>query len=202
MDNVAVDALINGQEPPREESIELEISKQINETLEVTLYNADRPTIVNGKNMYNNFFRLADGTPTFVWNRSGLVDYLPLSSILLKVLGSQHSAPTFRISGTFTNEFRRIGIHNYIRITKPGANLTATNTEFTTDLSGWEQSVGGESFSWSAGTAQVTLNGAVSSKKLYQQVTHKGGYIQIITAHMISCRELPTDGVMDMSVLI
>lgn len=182
IDNVSVDSLLNGQPAPETETRELQISKYVNENLEVTLYNADRATVVNAKNMYNNHFRLSDGTPTTIWQRSGITEFLPLKNILLKVLGSNHSAPTFRITGSFVNEFSRIGINNYLRLTKPGSSLSLSNTEFTTGLTGWIQAGAGTAFTWTAdnaGSAQVVLSGAISSQKFYQEVSHKGGYIQI-----------------------
>lgn len=180
IDNVAVDSLPNGQAPPTEGSISLEISKYINETLEVPLYNFDLPDIRNGKNMYNNYFKLSDGTPTALWTRSGIDESLPLQSILLKVLGGNHSAPTFRLTGSFINEFSRVKISNYLRLTKAGSNLSLSNTEFASNLTGWSQTGSGTAFAWSAdnsGSAEVTLTGAVSSQKIYQEVTHTGGYV-------------------------
>jgi hypothetical protein len=194
IDNVSLDALINGQPPPEEDVINLTISKYINENLEVELYNFDVPDIVNAKNMYNNYFRLSNGTPTALWKRSGIDESLPIQSILLKVLGANHSAPTFRITGTFVNEFQRIGFKNYLKITKHGSSLSAVNTEFTSDLSSWEQSVLGETFTWTAdnsGSAEVTLTGAgTDSKKLYQAISHKGGYVRFT----VNLKALPTAG--------
>lgn len=184
IDNVSLDALINGQPPPEEDPISLTVSKYINENFAVELYNFDVPDIVNAKNMYNNYFRLSDGTPTSAWTRTGIAEALPIQQILLKVLGSNHSAPTFRLTGSFINEFRRIGINNYIRITKEGSSLTASNTEFDTNLTGWTQSslpLGSGDWTWTAdngGSAEVTLSTAEDSKKIYQDISHSGGYIE------------------------
>lgn len=182
VDNISLDALINGQPPPEEQVISLQISKYLTENLEVELYNFDLPAITNGKNMYNNYFRLEDGTPTALWARSGVPESLSLQHILLKVLGGNHSAPTFRLTGSFVNEFSRIGFHNYLRLVKAGSDLTINNTDFVSDLSDWLQTGTGTSFTWTAdnsGSAEVTLTGAVNSKKIYQQITHEGGYINI-----------------------
>lgn len=178
LDNIAVDALINGQPPPTEDTRILTISKYINENLEVDLYNFDVPDITNAKNMYNNYFKLSSGSPTTLWTRSGISELLPLRDILLKVLGANHSAPTFRLTGTFINEYSRIGINNCLRLTKPSAAISLTNTTFATNLTGWTQAGVGTSFTWNSG-AQVVLSGAVNSQKIYQDVSHKGGYIQI-----------------------
>lgn len=189
VDNVRLDALVNGQDAPRSETRSLTISKYLAENLEVELYNADKPAITNAKNMYNNYFRLSDGTPTTYWARSGVTEYLPLRDILLKVLGGNHSAPTFRMTGSFINEFSRIRFANYLRLTKPGSTMTLSNTTFTSDLSGWTQSGTGEVFAWvsdNSGSAEVTLNGAVDSEKLYQTITHTGGYIQMSGSLAIS----------------
>lgn len=180
VDNVALDALINGQEPPVKQTVALNISRYINENLDVELYNFDCPDITNAKNMYNNFFRLADESPTTLWTRSGIAEQLPLQHILLKVLGANHSAPTFRLTGSFINEFARIGMNKYLRLTKPGSSLSASNTTFTSNLNGWSQTGSGEAFAWSSsnsGSAEVTLSGAEDSQKIYQQINHAGGYI-------------------------
>lgn len=180
IDSVALDALINGQPPPKEEKLSLRINKYINEEYSIQLYNFDVPNITNAKNMYNNFFRLSDGEPTTLWARSGISEQLPLQQILLKVLGSNHSAPTFRITGTFINEFFRVRMTNYLRLTKNGSSLSITNTEFTSNLNSWSQTGTGETFVWTSdnsGSAQVTLNNNDDSKKIFQIITHDGGYI-------------------------
>jgi hypothetical protein len=183
INDVSIDSLINGQSPPSSESTALVVSDFLTENLPVELYHYDLPTIVNAKNMYNNYFKLADGTPTAKWSREGVSEELPLQQILLKVIGANYSAPTFKIRSSFMNEFARIGMDNYIRITRDGAELSMTNTEFTSNLNGWTGSASGEAFAWSAsnsGSAAVTLAGLVSSEKRYQAVAdHGGGYIQI-----------------------
>lgn len=181
LDNVALDALVNGQPPPEEETVSLTISDFINEDMEVELYNFDVPDITNAKNMYNNYFRLSSGAPTTLWARSGIAEALPIQQILLKVLGANHSAPTFRMTGSFINEFARIGINNYLRVTKTGSSLSATNTTFTSNLNDWTGDASGEAFAYTAsnsGSAAVTLSGAENSEKLYQTITHTGGYIE------------------------
>jgi len=179
VDDITIDALPNGQPPPTEDTISLEVSKHVTETLEVDLYNFDVPDVTNAKNMYNNYFKLSDGTPTETWSRSGISESLPLTHILLKVIGGNHSAPTFRLTGSFINEFERIGTKNYLKLTKAGSNLSLSNTEFTSDLSGWSQAGTGEAFTWNSGAAQVVLSGAEDSQKIYQSVTNSGGYIAI-----------------------
>jgi hypothetical protein len=183
LDDIALDALINGQPPPEEDIVSLQISKYINENLEVDLYNFDVPDIVNAKNMYNNYFRLSNGAPTALWTRTGVAESLSLQQILLKVLGANHSAPTFRMTGTFINEFSRIAMNNYIRITKTGSNLIVSNSTFTSNLDGWTNDGTTEpSFAWSAdnsGSAEVDLTGTDDSKKLYQTISHSGGYIEV-----------------------
>lgn len=192
IDNVTLDALINGQPPPEEDVISYTVSKFINENLDVELYNFDVPDIVNAKNMYNNYFRLSDGTPTALWARSGIAESLSLQQILLKVLGANHSAPTFRMTGSFINEFARIKMNNYLRITKAGSDLVMNNTEFDSDLSSWSQSAIGTSWAWTSdnsGSAEVTLSGSsAESKKIYQEITHSGGYIETT----INVKAIPT----------
>lgn len=193
IDNVVLDALVNGQPPPSEETISLQISEFINEDLEIELFNFDVPDIVNAKNMYNNYFKLSDGTPTSAWARSGISESLTLQQILLKVLGANHSAPTFRLTGSFINEFSRIGINNYLKLIKPGSSLVATNTTFTSNLSGWTGDASGTAFAWTAdnsGSAEVVLSGLVNSEKLYQSINHSGGYIQFT----VNIHAIPTAG--------
>jgi hypothetical protein len=182
IDNVNVDALVNGQSPPQKATLSLPISRYVNENLKVDLYNFDCPDIVNAKNMYNNYFRLSDGTPTALWTRSGVAELLSIQQILLKVLGANHSAPTFRLTGSFLSEYFRIGIDNTLRLTKAGSSLSLSNTGFASNLNGWSQTGSGEAFVYSAdnsGSAQVTLSGAEDSQKIYQTVSHSGGYITI-----------------------
>jgi hypothetical protein len=182
VDNVGVDSLPGGQEPPEEDVIEYTISKFINEDLEIELYNSDLPDISNGKNIYNNYFRLSNGTPTATWARSGITEEQTLQEILLEILAANHSAPTFRLTGSFVNKFGRIKVGSYLRLTKEGSDISLSNTLFTSDLSDWEQSADGEAFAWTAdnsGSAEVLLNGSVDSNKLFQYVTHQGGFIQI-----------------------
>lgn len=183
VDNVSMDALPNGQAPPLEETLPTaELSRYVDEAMEIELYNSDLLDVRNAKNMYNNYFKLSDGTPTSAWARSGVSESSRLQEILLKVLGSNHAAPTFRLTGSFVNEFARIGPQNYIKLVKPGSGLIATNTTFDSDLTGWTQVGTGTSFAWSSdnsGSAEVTLTGAVDSKKFTQAITHSGGYIKI-----------------------
>jgi hypothetical protein len=183
IDNVRLDALINGQEPPEEAKTSLNINRFVNEDLTIELYNFDCPDdITNAKNMYNNYFKLSDGTPTALWTRTGVAELLSLQQILLKVLGSNHSAPTFRLTGSFLSEFFRIGMDNTLRLTKAGSSLSLSNTGFASNLNGWSQTGSGEAFVYSAdnsGSAQVTLSGSEDSQKIYQTVSHSGGYITI-----------------------
>lgn len=182
IDNVNIDTLINGQTPPETETISLSITEYVQEKLEVELYHFDLPSITNAKNMYNNIFRLADGTPTTKWARSGVDEELPLQMILLKVLGANHSAPTFRLSGSFMNEFQRIGIDNYLRLVKEGSPLSLLNTSFAIDLDDWTGDADGTAFVWNAagaGSAEVTLVGSANSERRYQNVDHNGGHIRV-----------------------
>jgi hypothetical protein len=182
IDNVNVDTLINGQTPPETETIKLTITEYVREILEIELYNFDLPEITNAKNMYNNIFRLEDGTPTTTWARSGVDEQLPLQMILLKVLGANHSAPTFRLTGSFMNEFQRVGVANYLRLTKEGSAFSLGNTSFDIDLDEWIGDGDGVAFVWTAdnsGSAEVTLTGAVNSERRYQLVEHNGGHIHV-----------------------
>lgn len=183
LDDVEAVTLINGQDPPSTETIEFAVSKYINELLEVELYNFDVPTdIVNAKNMYNNFFTLEDGTPTGVWARSGVDEANSLQEILLKVLGINHSAPSFRVSGSFYSKNLVITRDKYFRIKKKGSGLVIKNTDFATDMNGWDHLGGGTPFAWNAangGSAEVTLVGAINSEVIAQDVVHNGGHIQI-----------------------
>lgn len=183
IDNVAVDSFPNGQPPPSESLSTLIISKSLNEKLTIELYHGDVPEgINNAKNMYNNFFKLADGSPTTLWTRVGVAEQLPLRLILLKVVGSNHAAPTFRLTGSFLNEFSRIKLTNYLKITQLGSPLALVNTDFASNLTGWDGDAAGEPFVWVAdngGSAEVALSGIVDSEKLTQEISHPGGYIQV-----------------------
>lgn len=182
LDNIGLDSLPNGQPPPEDETTSLKISEFVNEKLEFELYNFDAPDITNAKNMFNNHFRLSDGSPTSAWARSGINESLKIQQIMLKVLGGNYSAPTTRLTGQFIDEFSRIKFTNYLKITEVGATLSMSNTTFDSDLSDWDGDASGEAFAWSAdnsGSAEVTLSGAENSEKRYQDVTHNGGQIQV-----------------------
>lgn len=185
IDNVTLDALPGGQPPPEEETIQLNISKYVTESLDLELYHFDLPDIVNGKNMYNNYFRLSDGTPTAKWARLGAAESLPLQYLLLKILGGQHSAPTFKMRGSFLSEFARIGLNSYLRLTKPASAISLSNTTFDSDLNGWSNVIGdlGDAhWLWSSnnsGCAAVNLIGNTSSTRLVQSVNHGGGFVSI-----------------------
>jgi hypothetical protein len=69
---------------------------------------------------------------------------------------------------------------------KPGSSLTASNTTFDTNLAGWSQSsfpLLTGTWTWvtdDSGSAEVTLTGnGENSKKIYQSISHAGGYIKI-----------------------
>lgn len=183
LDNVNIDSLPNGQQPPTEKVLEHEISKYINEDFEVDLFNFDLPTdISNGKNIYNNYFRLSDGTPTSKWTRSGETELKSLQEILLSTLASNYSAPTFRLTGSFVNKFGRVKIGDYLRLTKSGSDISLLNPEFDFSLANWEQDGSGEAFIWTSdngGSAEVSLTGSQNSDKIFQAVNHSGGFIEI-----------------------
>lgn len=183
VDNVFMDFFPRGQAPPETETISNEITKQIAETLEVELFNFDSPAnIRNAKNMYNNHFRLASGAPTTKWTRSGTSELIPLQRILLSVLTANHQAPTFRITGSVIGDQFRIRPDNSVRITKKGSSMAITNPDFAANLNGWSQTGSGIAFSWTAdndGSAQVDLAGATDSQKIYQDIVHSGGHIEV-----------------------
>lgn len=189
IDNVSLDPLEHGREPIKETSISHSISKFIDETLDIELYNFDLPDITNGKNMYNNYFKLSTGAPTASWARTGITESKTLQEILLDELAASHSSPTFRITGSFYHRNGLVKPNNTLKYTKGGSNVSLLNTDFASNLNSWSQSGTGEAFVWTSansGSAAVTLLGAEDSQKITQAISQIGGFIQAtVQVHII-----------------
>ena len=58
----------------------------------------------NAKNIYLNYYRKQDGSPTSLWTRPGRSEQQSILALLTKSLLEQFQNPTFRITGNFSNQ--------------------------------------------------------------------------------------------------
>ncbi|HYD91908.1 MAG TPA: hypothetical protein VEA37_10535, partial [Flavobacterium sp.] len=107
LDNVVLKHFPNGNEPPKNITVERTNNKSIkvNFEEEYLLNDIDIDNINNSERTYKNFFKKLDGTPTQVWERT----YRPGQGKLLELLSndvtSQYRTGSNKITGTlFTDK--------------------------------------------------------------------------------------------------
>jgi len=100
-DNVTVEVLPQGNVAPEEVVVEIINSTRIKEVYETTLYNGDivSTDLVNAENIYYNYYKYSDGTPTAWWFRYGVDESEQLLALLCKRVIEQHDAPKFKLTG-------------------------------------------------------------------------------------------------------
>jgi len=107
IDNVILQLLPNGFAPSTKETLSVLIDDDINENLEIDIELGDVQTepnrIVNDKNIYDDYYRLADGIPITDWSRDSVSESDTIQTILLKQLSSQFSTTTNKITGSATS---------------------------------------------------------------------------------------------------
>ncbi len=104
-DNVSVEFLPQGQVSPDEHIESFVNSTRIKENYETIIINGDAPSDVsNAKNIYFNYYKYQDGTPTVSWNRMGVSEGYSLLSLLAKRIIDLHSKPKFKITGTLVSD--------------------------------------------------------------------------------------------------
>lgn len=164
----------NGIEAPKEEDLTLNNNLLYKENLEVDLKLGDLPDtpIDNGVNIYKNFSRLYNGTPTQQWARSGISENTTRQKILLKSIGAQYKVPTFRITGPVLNKVD-FKFRNTLQIVTPAYSFSYANTEFNLP-GGWANT--GSGVSWAIDTANswaqsILPDGAISNSKLFAQTS-------------------------------
>ena len=100
-DNVTVELLPQGNVSPDEVKIETVNSIRIKDRYENSVYNGDivSTNIINAENIYYNYYKFSDGTPTAWWYRYGVDESNQLLSLLVGRIIEQHNLPKFKISG-------------------------------------------------------------------------------------------------------
>lgn len=96
-------------DPPENLLYEEEISTFVKSNLIKNVHLGDMPRFndeftLNEKLIYRGYFRLADGTPTSLWARDGVLEEKPILEILLNDMRDQFSVPKRRLSGTFLSD--------------------------------------------------------------------------------------------------
>jgi hypothetical protein len=104
-DNVKVEFLPYGQEPPEEKVYTSVNDPNFKENIEVeTLVGDAPPDITNASSIYKNYLTHADGTPTYGWARVGFSEFLPILSLLAKQIVEHYKKPKFKLTGSFTTD--------------------------------------------------------------------------------------------------
>ena len=97
LDDVVLEYLPNGLNPDETHELSYLNSSAIKTDYPETLIHGDlHDDTNNGKNIYKNYLRLSDGTPTELWTRDG-VEETPLLDILLEDYAMQMSTPNHKI---------------------------------------------------------------------------------------------------------
>lgn len=117
IDNVSVsyfpNSVVNGSqtyiEPPETILYSQEVSTFVKSNLNKTVYLGDMPRFNdeyedNERLIYRGYFRMADGSPTTLWTRSGVDEEKKLLQITLEDYRDQFSAPQRKLSGTFISD--------------------------------------------------------------------------------------------------
>lgn len=106
IDDVDIDILPAGLEPPSTETITILNSNNYKEKLDIDLILADLPDtfISNARNIYNDYMRLSDGTPTGTWTRDGVTESDTIQKVLLKQYNKQYNTPSQKITATLTTK--------------------------------------------------------------------------------------------------
>lgn len=84
----------------------------------------------NEKNLYRSYFRLADGTPTLNWHRSGVDESKRILQILLEDYIAQFSLPARKLSGAKIPDTAILHFVNCLRDNVDGARYRPMTFEF------------------------------------------------------------------------
>lgn len=103
-DNVSFELLPQGEKSPDEYTYPSINDENIKDVGTSNVFTGDVPTITNSKNLYINWYRYSDGTPTIQWNREGVSESKPLLQLLADRIIEQHNLPKFKLSGTLKTD--------------------------------------------------------------------------------------------------
>lgn len=104
-DNVTVEMLPQGEIAPDEHIEEVVNTKRIKEEYEISTINGDAPfDVSNAKNIYFNYYKYSDGTPTISWDRVGVDEGYSILGLFAKRVIEQHSRPMFKITGDLISD--------------------------------------------------------------------------------------------------
>jgi len=104
-DNVYFEMLPNNRKSPEEFLYRTDNSISIKDNNKFDILNGDVPNgITNAENLYVNWYRYSDGTPTVQWNREGVDESEPLLGLLSKRIIELHNLPKFKLTGTLKTD--------------------------------------------------------------------------------------------------
>jgi hypothetical protein len=103
IDNVVLNHLPNGQEPPETFTVEAVNNRALKINLEEAfkLADVDIENINNSEQTYKNYLKLLDGRPTQKWYRSYRLGEGKLLDLLATEYRSQYGRGTFKLTGNF-----------------------------------------------------------------------------------------------------
>lgn len=104
-DNVTSEFMPGGAEAPDHKTYTIVNNTKIKYNTSISFINGDGPPdITNSKNIYMNYFRLSDGSPTKFWARTGFAESQPILSILAKQYVEQFQKPKLKLTGSFDSD--------------------------------------------------------------------------------------------------
>jgi len=105
IDNVKIEYLPSGEEPDEEDVFTYVNSAAIKTNFEETVLHGDVADENNARNIYKNYLRLSDGTPTASWARDGFSESKALIQILLEDYLAQFTESNYRIQAPIFYDF-------------------------------------------------------------------------------------------------
>lgn len=104
-DNVTFELLPNNNIPPESFIYRNVNDSRIKDINNIEILNGDVPDgISNAVNLYINWYRYSDGTPTVYWGRTGVSESEPILQLLSKRIIELHNLPKFKLTGTLKTD--------------------------------------------------------------------------------------------------
>lgn len=92
IDNAVIGYLPDGEDPDEQNILTYLNAEAIKTNYDENLFHGDLGDVSNGQNIYNNYLRLSDGTPTALWSGSK-----PILQVLIEDYTAQMKVPNYRI---------------------------------------------------------------------------------------------------------